>query len=64
MTRDQYYELMGNNCRLHRMSREDAQRVVDDNTHDRHDSDNFWNGYLHGTQPTIARLPLKASLVA
>lgn len=64
MTRDQYFTLMGNNCRLHRMTIEQAQHVIDGNTRAGHDSDCFWEGYHYGTQPHISRLPLKASLVA
>jgi len=62
MFRWQYFNLMGNNCRLLGLSQNEAQEVINAASRSPGDGDNFWHGFLYGREEIIQELHLKSEL--
>jgi hypothetical protein len=62
MPRWQYFDLMGNNCRLRGMSHDEAQEVINAVSRYPGDGYNFWHGFLYGREEIIQELPLQSEL--
>jgi hypothetical protein len=67
MTRERYFYLMGNNCRIHKIRLADAENVLElSKPAERPEAEAFWEGYHkgyhNGTEPENGSLPLLDSL--
>jgi hypothetical protein len=65
MPRWQYFNILGNNCRLLGMSQGESERALalalpdpDDN-----DADDFWGGYHYGENVKVHQLPLRPEIL-
>ena len=63
MYRWEYFYAMGNNCRLHGMTANQAETVIEQSAGFANDFEDFWTGYLNGSSDEIAALPSKENLL-
>jgi hypothetical protein len=62
MFRWQYFNSMGNNCRLHRHSVWDAAVVIEAASDQPNDHADFWEGFYNCEDEVIVALPLQSDL--
>jgi hypothetical protein len=59
MPRWEYFQIMGNNCRVHGMNLKEAERALDSALPNREDYEDFWTGYRYGKSDEVQALPLR-----
>jgi hypothetical protein len=62
MYRWQYFNSMGNNCRLHRHTQNEAEAVIEAASDQPNDHADFWEGFYFCEDQAIVALPLLSDL--
>ena len=63
MPRWQYFQAMGNNCRVHGMRQKEAEIAVESALPNPEDYEHFWTGYQYGKSDDVQALPSRSEIV-